>query len=240
MIKKSMFGVFQNRNYLNLFLAGFASNLGTTAGMFAFVLYLLHRFGDQPFYTNLTEMMYSLPTLVVFFIVGVVADRMDRQKIAFASDWIRAVLTIVLLVSVQIGWMPLVFAVLFTRSAVSRFFEPAQIALIQGILSKEEMVSAVGLNSTMASLFLLFGNGIGAILYWNVGVEGAIVVDALSFIVSALLIRACRISTEVRLPNGHNEWRDLKFRMVLEDFKLGSLYIWRYRLLLMLMIGLAV
>jgi MFS transporter, DHA3 family, macrolide efflux protein len=240
LIKKSMFGVFQNRNYLKLFLAGFASNLGSVAGMFAFTLYLLKRFGDQPYYTNLTELMYSLPTLFVFFIVGVVADRMDRQKIAASSDWIRAVLTLLLLVAVQIGWIPLVFAVLFARSAVARFFETAQSALIQGILEKEDMVSAVGLNSTLASLFMLFGNGIGAALYWTVGVEGAILVDAISFVISALLIRACRISTEARLPNGHSQWRDLKFGMVLSDFKIGSLYVWRYRLLLMLMVGLFV
>lgn len=114
--------IFQNRNYLRLFLANFTSQLGSTIGLTAFMFYLLDRFSDQPAYASITELMYSLPTLAVFFIVGVLADRMDRQKIAYYCDWISAILSLTLMVAIYVGWMPLIFAVLFLRSAVQKFF----------------------------------------------------------------------------------------------------------------------
>lgn len=72
--------IFENRNFVKLFFAALASQMGTTIGNMAFAFYLLDRFSHQPSYATLAELMYSLPTLFVFFLVGVVADRFDRKK----------------------------------------------------------------------------------------------------------------------------------------------------------------
>lgn len=74
--------------------------------------------------------------------------------------------------------MPLIFTVMFLRSAVAKFFYPAQNALVQGVLPKDGQVSAAGLNQTAVSIMILFGNTIGAACYWSFGVEGAMIVDA--------------------------------------------------------------
>lgn len=87
--------IFKNRNFVRLFFAALASQMGTTVGNMAFA-FLLDRFSSQPSYTTLAELMYSLPTIFVFLIVGVVADRFDRKKVAENCDWIRAGLTVVL------------------------------------------------------------------------------------------------------------------------------------------------
>lgn len=92
----------------------------------------------------------------------------------------------------------------------------------------------------VASLFVLFGSGIGIISYWSIGIEGAILIDALSFIASGLLIHLCRISEDIRLPNGKHSFKDLKIRLVLDDFKEGLLYIKRHKLLLTLVSGFVV
>lgn len=80
--------IFKNRNFVRLFFAALASQMGTTVGNMAFA-FLLDRFSSQPSYTTLAELMYSLPTIFVFLIVGVVADRFDRkrwQKIVIGSE----------------------------------------------------------------------------------------------------------------------------------------------------------
>lgn len=82
--------VLRNKNYVRLFLATFASQMGGIIGVTAFMFYLLKRFTNQPYYATLAELMYSLPMLAVFLVVGVLADRMDRQKIAVNCDWISA------------------------------------------------------------------------------------------------------------------------------------------------------
>ncbi|RBP92365.1 MFS transporter [Cytobacillus firmus] len=229
--------IFQNANYVKLFFANFTSQMGSTIGLTAFMFYLLDRFSEQPFYATLTELMFSVPTLAVFFLVGVFADRMDRQKIAYYCDWISSLLSIVLLLTVIIGWMPLIFAVLFLRSAIQKFFFPAEHAMIQGILKNEDYTTAAGLNQVVMSLFMLFGNGLGIFVYWTMGVYGAIMTDALTFIISALLIRSCRIPEEVRLPNGGHKLKDLNIALVFKDFNLGMKYILKHRLLSALLVG---
>ncbi|MBB6455101.1 MFS family permease [Salirhabdus euzebyi] len=234
---KNLFKLFQKSNYRNLFLATLTSQMGSVIGMTAFMFYLLDRFSEQPAYATITELMYSLPTLAVFFLVGVLADKMDRQKIAANCDWISSILSIVLLGAVYIGWMPLIFTILFVRSAISKFFGPAETSLVQGVLSKDEYASAAGLNQMTQSMFNLFGSAIGAIIYWNLGLFGAIILDAVTFAASALFIRACKISEDVRLPNGAHKFKELKVKAVLVDFKAGMTYILGHKLLLTLISG---
>ncbi|MBR8664602.1 MFS transporter [Bacillus paralicheniformis] len=234
---KKMFSIFQNKNYALLFFASFTSQMGGIIGLTALLFYLLDRFSNQPAYATMTELMLSLPTLAVFFLVGVFADKFDRQKIAKNCDWICMGLSIVLLLSLYLEWMPFTFAVLFLRNAVKSFFTPAQTSLIQGILSENEYSLAVGLNQMVASLFMLFGNGLGVFCYWTLGVEGAVMVDAASFALSGLLIQACRISDAVRMPNGKHSIRQLNIAGIWKDFTLGFTYILNHKLLLALVSG---
>jgi MFS transporter, DHA3 family, macrolide efflux protein len=84
---------------------------------------------------------------------------------------------------------------------------------------------------------MLFGNGLGIFAYWTVGVYGAILTDAITFIISALLIKSCRIPEEVRLPNGAHGLKDLDIPLVFKDFKLGIKYILEHKLLSALLVG---
>ncbi len=234
---KGAFSIFKNANYRRLLSATITSQMGREIGMTAFAFYLLDRFSEQPAYTSITQMMYSLPTLFVFFIVGVMADRMDRQKIAANSDWISAFLSLCFLGAVTLGWMPLIFALLFLRSAVANFFAPAEGALVQGILQKDEYTTAAGLNQMVMSIFMLFGTALGLIFYRYVGLQGAIVVDIIAFLISGWLIRTCKISEVVRLPNGKTKWKELNISRVLIDFRDGLFYILKNHLLFALIIG---
>ncbi|WP_137790093.1 MFS transporter [Bacillus sp. E(2018)] len=234
---KEFLKVFQNKNFRKLFFAGFTSMMGSIIGVTAFMFYLLDKFGEQPFYATLAELMYSLPTLAVFFLVGVLADRMDRQKIALYCDWICAVLCLLLMGAIWLDWMPLIFVILFLRSAVGKFFHPADQAMVQGVLSKEEYAIAAGLNQMVGSLFMLFGNMIAIFIYWSVGIQGAIAFDLVTYIISALLILSMKVNEDVRLPNGQHTFKDIRVTMVWKDFVAGFLYIKQSKLLLSLIFG---
>ncbi|MCP3741649.1 MFS transporter [Rossellomorea sp. BNER] len=229
--------IFSKPIFVKLFLANITSHLGSVIGVTAFMFYLLDRFSNQPMFATLTELMYSLPTLFVFFLVGVFADRLDRQKIAYHCDTICAFLSIVLLGVIYIGWMPLIFAVLFLQSAIQKFFFPAEQGILQGILSKDDFSTAAGLNQMVMSLFMLFGNGIAILIYWLSGIYGAIIVDAMTFIISAIFIRKCHIPEEVRLPNGYHSLKDLNIKFVAKDFIMGIRYIFKSKLLMSLISG---
>ncbi|MGA4721220.1 MFS transporter [Fictibacillus nanhaiensis] len=234
---KDFLKVFQNKNFSKLFFAGFTSMMGSIIGVTAFMFYLLDKFGEQPFYATLAELMYSLPTLAVFFIVGVLADRMDRQKIALYCDWICALLCLALMGAIWLDWMPLIFAILFLRSAVGKFFFPADMAMVQGILSKDEYAIAAGLNQMVGSVFMLFGNMMAIFIYWSVGIQGAIAFDLITYIISALLIMSMKVNEEVRLPNGNHTFKEINVKMVWKDFGAGFSYIKQSKLLLSLIFG---
>ncbi|MGM9986247.1 MAG: MFS transporter [Bacillaceae bacterium] len=229
--------IFKNRNYTYMLTSNFLSQMGSTIGMTAFMYYVLDRFTTQPAYASITELMYSLPTLFVFLFVGVVADRLDRKKVAANSEYICAAMCLLLLVAIQTSWMPLIFGILFLRSAVAKFFHPAEQALIQGVLTKDEYTTAAGLNQAVSSILMLFGTSIGVLVYWTVGVEGAIIVDLVSYLVSGILISICSIPKEVVLPNGKTKIAELKMGHFLKDFWSGIIYIVRYPLLFALMGG---
>ncbi|WML44810.1 MFS transporter [Neobacillus sp. PS3-40] len=223
--------IFKNRLFTKLFLATFTSQLGSTIGNMAFAFFLLDHFSKQPYYATIAELMYSLPILLVFFIVGVVADRFDRKKIAENSDWIRACLTVLLFVAIYFNNLLLVFIVLFIRSAVSKFFAPAEMSVLQGVLDKEQYMKASGLNQTVMGLFMLFGVGLGALSYHYLGIKGSVIIDGVSFIISAILIRSCAIPFEVRLPNGKTKVKEINYKLILSDFREGFKYIFHFKLL---------
>lgn len=237
---KKMIEIFKNPIFLKLFFANFTSHMGSVIGLTAFMFYLLDRFSEQPMYASITEMMYSLPTLLVFFLVGVFADRLDRQKIAYHCDTISAILTLLLFGAIFIGWLPLIFAVLFLRSGVQKFFFPAEQGILQGVLSKDDYSTAAGLNQMVMSLFMLLGNAVAIFVYWTTGIYGAIAVDFVTFVISAILIKKCVIPEEVRLPNGKHSWKDLNIQSVTKDFTEGMKYIFNHKLLLSLIGGFVV
>ncbi|WP_103104893.1 MFS transporter [Brevibacillus reuszeri] len=233
--------LFRNKNYLKLFFAEFTSQLGNVIGIMAITFYLLDKFSQQPYYTTLKDMMHALPALVVFLFIGVFADRLDRQKIAANCDLIRAFLTLCLMICIWYDSIGLIFLAIFIRSAVGKFFPPAQSAIIQGVLSKEEYPLAAGLNSMLGSIFLLFGSGLGAVVYWNLGVQGAFLLDFICLLISAMLIYSCKIELSVRKPNGSTNWKELlTFKILLKDFIDGVKYVVYDRVLLLLTLGSAI
>ncbi len=229
--------IFHNKNFVKLFYAALFSQMGTTIGNMTFAFYLLDHFSNQPSYATIAELMYSLPTILVFFLVGVVADKFDRKKVAENCDWIRAGLTIVLFGALFLNSIPIIFLILFLRSAVTKFFFPAENSLVQGILNKEQYAQAAGLNQMLFSIFMVFGVGIGAFIYKTVGIHGAVIVDFISFIISALLIKSCNIPISARLPNGQVKWKDISLKSSIGDFKAGIVYIIKNRLLASLVFG---
>lgn len=232
-----MISLFRNRTFTKLFLAAFASQLGTVVGNMAFAYYLVDRYSERPALATTAELMYSLPTLAVFWFVGVIADRIDRKFIAAYSDWIRAGLTLLLFLFVHYDGLFACFLILFLRSAISKFFGPAEMGLLQGSIPQDQYVQASGLNQMMMGMFMLFGMSLGAAAYHFIGIEGAIMIDCASFLLSGLLIAKGDFPEHARMPNGRNRIRDIRIPLLLKDFWLGLRYIMGNRLLLVLISG---
>ncbi|MFT8316721.1 MAG: MFS transporter [Sporolactobacillus sp.] len=228
--------IFRNTNYRRLFFASFASQLGTITSTTAFTFYLLDHYGNRPSYATLIGMMYTLPSLFVFWIVGVLADNINRQKITVYSDCLNVGFCVLLIFAAVSKNIYAIFPLLFMITVASKFFASAQAGLIQGILNKEEYVVAGGLNQMLTSIFLLFGTAFGAFFYWTLGISGAILINGFSFLISGFLIFQCRFRQEVVSPKKNHVFQ-LKISSIFSEFKQGISYIVNQRVLKYLVLG---
>lgn len=229
--------IFKNQTYNRLLGATVASKMGSYIGTTAFLFYLLKEFSDKPVLATLNELLSTLPILLVFFLIGVVADKFDRQKIIYYSDIISAILSVLLLVAVIYTSIFFMFLFIALRVIVHAFFSPSESALMQGILSEDEYMMASGVNQMVSSVMSLFGRGIGIGVFWAVGLTGAVIIDILSFVISAYLVYTCKIDKEVRLPNGEYKWSDLRLSTLLKEYGEGVRYIFTNKTLRTLLSG---
>jgi MFS family permease len=146
-----------------------------------------------------------IPIVIVGPLAGVFVDRWEKRRTMMSMDALRATLiTLLLLVSVvplpllpdgklPLGWqLGVAYAVVFLASACAQFFNPSQMALIGDIVEERLRPRASGLSQATFSLAILVAPPLAAPVLFAFGVQWALLVDALSFVVSFLTILAIR------------------------------------------------
>jgi MFS family permease len=124
------------------------------------------------------------PILVFTLLGGVVADRVERRRLLFITQSVAMVLALTLgaLVHFEIVavWMVMVIAV--ARGIMMSFNQPARQSLISDLVPPNLLPNAVALNSATLNLSRITGPAIGGILIASTGVQGAFLVNGVSFL----------------------------------------------------------
>jgi MFS family permease len=140
----------------------------------------------------------TFPVLFVGPIAGVFVDRWNKRNTMLAADALRAIMVSVLLAmtfidalspGVQIG---MIYVVVFLVSVCAQFFAPARVATIAEIVDEECRPQAASISQLLSSLALIIGPAVAAPLFFGVGVRWALILNALSFVVSCFGILAVR------------------------------------------------
>ena len=129
-----------------------------------------------------------LAPFLVSPIAGVVADRYSRKAIVIATDVLRCfvVLGFLLVRSPEHVW--LIYALTAIQSASQGFYFPAWNSILPDITRKHELGIANALASATWSVMLAFGAALGGLVSGLVGVYPAFVIDAITFLLSALIM----------------------------------------------------
>ena len=127
------------------------------------------------------------PFLVSPF-AGVVADRYNRKTILITADILRCfvVLGFVLVREPELVW--LIYLLTAIQSASQGFFFPAWNSILPDITAPQELGVANALASSTWSVMLAFGAALGGLVSGVVGVYPAFVIDAVTFLASALIL----------------------------------------------------
>ena len=127
------------------------------------------------------------PFLVSPF-AGVIADRYNRKTILITADILRCfvVLGFVLVREPELVW--LIYLLTAIQSASQGFFFPAWNSILPDITAPQELGVANALASSTWSVMLAFGAALGGLVSGVVGVYPAFVIDAVTFLASALIL----------------------------------------------------
>jgi MFS family permease len=134
-----------------------------------------------------------LPSLLLGPLAGVIVDRLPRKTVMVGADVCRALIALGLLAfrGPQTVWVA--YACMAGLSSFTAFFEPARIATLPNITSKEELVTANALSSVTWSILLTSGALVGGIVGTLFGTDVAFLMNSLSFVGSALLLGRMRV-----------------------------------------------
>lgn len=179
--------VLADREYRAIFLADGLSVVGDQVTRLAVALLVFQRTGSSLLAAATYACSY-LTWLLGGPVLSALADRLPRRRLMIACDVARALLVLVLVIPGLPLWA--LFAVLILVGLLAPPFDAARSALLADILLGERYVVGSALSSAVAQAGQVAGFLAGGALVALLGTSGALLVDASTFMLSALLLGA--------------------------------------------------
>jgi len=191
----SAFPALQNRNYQLYFSGQLISLIGTWLQIVA-QGWLVLQLTNSAFLIGLITALGTLPTLFLTLFGGVVVDQFPKRKILLFTQSSAMVLAFILgaltIFEVVTVWEIAVIA--FLLGSVNAIDSPARQAFVSEMVSKEQLASAIALNSGIFNSARVIGPSIAGILIALIGTGGAFVVNGISYIAVIIALMAMRIN----------------------------------------------
>jgi MFS family permease len=181
---RSYVDVARSRSYFPLWLAQLGSNFGDTLHYIALVVLVFEMTGRGTAVAVLVA-AEIVPVLLLGPIAGVVIDRFDRKTVLIGSDLARAALALSL-VWPQGEWHA--YLVAAGLAAGNVFFNPTVQAVIPVVTTEEQRLAANSVAWSTGRLVQILAAAVAGGLIAFVGTDAAFVINAATFVASALLI----------------------------------------------------
>jgi MFS family permease len=153
------------------------------------------------------------PAVALALAAGVWADRLRRRPTLIAADVARAALLLTVPAAAWLGALRLehLFAVALAVGAFSVFFDVAHLAYLPTLVPRDRLAAANSRLSATGHAAEVGAFASGGFLVQLLGAPFALVVDAVSFVVSALLLARIRgVEPAAVGATGEGVWRELR------------------------------
>jgi putative nucleotidyltransferase with HDIG domain len=203
--------------------------------------------GDEIFFIALSLWIYKLTGSVTLlgialvaatvgqvlmgFVAGALADRMDRRGVIIITDLGRAAIVAALPLALPRS-LPAGFGLLLLLNVGSIFFRAAISALLPTVVRPSEIPTGVALFQMTERIAEVAGGVLGAAIVVAVGYQLVFYLDALTFLVSATCVALMPVAWRVGLAPARSS-------PLFADIRNGLRYIWetpRQRFLALLII----
>lgn len=206
------FKALQNKVFAKLYLAQTISLLGDAFSWVALALLAYQIDKERSPVILATALTLRVTAFIIFSpFAGVVADKVDRKKILYVTHFIRMAI-ISFLPFIHAEWQ--IYVLVFLLNVFNAFFTPTYRAVIPQIIEGKYFREAVGLSTATFQLLGVLGPALAGIVAVWLGARQIFFLDAVSFIVAAILILSIpkhelQKGVSVEAQQSHNTWGDV-------------------------------
>jgi predicted MFS family arabinose efflux permease len=169
--------------FRTVWVAVLISNIGGWMASVA-TAWLMTTLDPSPLMVSLVSAATALPLFLFALPAGALADIIDRRKLLIFAQFFMMVLVIVLLMLSMTGLItPLTLLVLIFLIETGTAFEtPAFLAVLPGLVPKQQLQPALALNGVGINISRILGPALGGLVVSAVGVLAALAVNAVTFL----------------------------------------------------------
>ncbi|MEV4113091.1 MFS transporter [Nonomuraea sp. NPDC049695] len=182
----------RSHGFRNLFVAGAVSQFGSQISYVALPLLAVTTLGAGAGEVGLLSALGTLTVLLLGLPAGAWVDRVRRRPVMIATDVLRAAALLSVPVAWWGGWLSMgqLYAVVIVVGAGTLLFEVASMSLVPALVGRERLTSANSLLVGTGAGMDIAGRSVAGVLVQLAGAPLAVVADALSYLWSALWLRA--------------------------------------------------
>ncbi|MET8704159.1 MFS transporter [Kitasatospora sp. NPDC004723] len=187
----------------------------------------------------------SAAVMFVGPLAGVFVDRWDKRATMLGTEVLRGVLVAALTAvsfvpteDLPAGvWLALIYATVLALNAASQFFTPARFAVIADLVTDEaDRARAAGLAQATGQTAWIIGPPLAAPLLFTVGLQWALLFNALSYLVSYFAIRGADLTPVASAAAAKQRAQAAERRGLFQDFTAGLRFFARNRFLVALLL----
>jgi MFS family permease len=194
--------LWRHADFLKLWAGQTISELGSVVTRTAVPLTALLVLGAGPLEMAFLVVSASIAILLVGLAAGAWVDRLRRRPLLIWTDAIRAflLLSIPLAYAAHALRMEQLYLVMFVEASLGSLFDAAYPAYVPSLIGVDRVVDGNSKLATSSSIAEIGGPGLAGALVQIVSAPFALLVDALSFAVSAISLVLIRAPEPARPP----------------------------------------
>ena len=176
-----------NKNFRNLWFGQIVSLMGDWFNLIATTI-LIAKLTGSGLAVGVLFLIRAGAQAVSSPLGGVLADRFDRKKILIWADVLRFFIVLGFLFVKDPSHIWLLYTLTALQLAIGGIFIPTKDAILPDVVKDDEIGTSNALSSTTWSTMLALGAAIGGSVAGTWGIAAAIVLDAFSYLISAVFI----------------------------------------------------
>ncbi len=186
--------LWHHADFLRLWAGETVSRFGSQISLLAIPLVAIALLQATPFEMGILSALESLPFLLVTLPVGAWIDRLRKRPVLILGDVGRAVALASIPVAYELGVLTMgqLYVVAFATGLLTVFFDVAYMSYLPLLVERDQIVDGNAKLQISESAAAIAGPGIAGVLIAAVTAPIAILVDAASFVASAIAVVAIR------------------------------------------------